>query len=211
MEEKRTIGYICPACGAAAVGERTVFALSAGPAAVVCDCGKSEWISETDGAGHFRLTVPCGICGGEHLAQVDAAAMLAGKGIALSCPETSQLCCFIGEDGRVSAAMRELEITAEKMRAQRENPETFADSTVMYEILSELRDMARRDGISCACGSRRYGMDVRAGAVDLVCRDCGAKLRLPAVTDEDLDQLCCRYTLTIPGTPRVKDGKDDAR
>ena len=67
MEEKRTIGYICPECGAAVIGERTVFALSAGPAAVVCDCGKSEWISETDGSS-FRLTVPCGLCGGEHLA-----------------------------------------------------------------------------------------------------------------------------------------------
>ena len=199
MEEKRTIGYICPACGAAAVGERTVFALSAGPAAVVCDCGKSEWISETDGAGHFRLTVPCGICGGEHLAQVDAAAMLAGKGIALSCPETSQLCCFIGEDGRVSAAMRELEITAEKMRAQRENPETFADSTVMYEILSELRDIAQRGGISCACGSREWRLQVNFSSVDLICGRCGAALRIPAATADDLGDLCCKQTLVIRG------------
>ena len=190
MEEKRTIGYICPECGAAVIGERTVFALSAGPAAVVCDCGKSEWISETDGSS-FRLTVPCGLCGGEHLAQVDAKALLTGKGIALSCPETNQLCCFIGEDGRVSAAMRELEITAEKMKQKKDEPEAFTDS------------------ISCACGSRRYSMDVRPGAVDLVCRDCGAKLRLPAVTDEDLDQLCCRYTLTIPGKPRAEEGHHD--
>ena len=208
MEEKRTIGYICPECGAAVIGERTVFALSAGPAAVVCDCGKSEWISETDGSS-FRLTVPCGLCGGEHLAQVDAKALLTGKGIALSCPETNQLCCFIGEDGRVSAAMRELEITAEKMKQKKDEPEAFTDSLVMYEVLSELKEIAGRGGISCACGSRRYSMDVRPGAVDLVCRDCGAKLRLPAVTDEDLDQLCCRYTLTIPGKPRAAEGHHD--
>ena len=76
-------------------------------------------------------------------------------------------------------------------------------------MLSELKEIAGRGGISCACGSRRYSMDVRPGAVDLVCRDCGAKLRLPAVTDEDLDQLCCRYTLTIPGKPLAEEGHHD--
>ena len=36
-------------------------------------------------------------------------------------------------------------------------------------------------------------------AVDLVCRDCGAKLRIPAATDRDLDDLCCHMKLVIPG------------
>ena len=125
--------------------------------------------------------------------------MLQGKGIALSCPDTTQLCCYIGEEGRVNAAMRELEITAEKMKQKKDEPEAFTDSLVMYEVLSELKEIAGRGGISCACGSRRYSMDVRPGAVDLVCRDCGAKLRIPAATDRDLDDLCCHMKLVIPG------------
>lgn len=71
---------------------------------------------------------------------------------------------------------------------------------IMYEVLSELRDIAARPGgISCACGSSRYGMEIRRSAVDLICRDCGAKLRVPAVSDEDLDSLCCHMRLVIPG------------
>jgi hypothetical protein len=35
--------------------------------------------------------------------------------------------------------------------------------------------------------------------VDLECRRCGGRLRLPAATDEDLDRLCCQMTLTIRG------------
>ena len=31
------------------------------------------------------------------------------------------------------------------------------------------------------------------------CADCGAKLRIPAGTDEDLDELCCHMKLVIPG------------
>ena len=47
---------------------------------------------------------------------------------------------------------------------------------------------------------KEYGMEIRRSAVDLVCRRCGAKLRLPAATDRDLDNLCCHWKLRIPGT-----------
>ena len=62
-----------------------------------------------------------------------------------------------------------------------------------------LKDIAARGGIACACGSHEYTMQVRRGAVDLTCAKCGGRLRLPAATDSDLDDLCCRMTLTIPG------------
>ena len=79
-------------------------------------------------------------------------------------------------------------------------PEAFTDTVIMYEVLSELKEIAARPrGITCACGSERYRMQVRPAAVDLICEDCGAKLRIGAATDEDLDLLCCRMTLQIPG------------
>ena len=74
----------------------------------------------------------------------------------------------------------------------------FADSVIMYEILSELKEIAaRKDGITCSCGSKSYGMEIHSTYVDLVCKSCGAKLRIPAATDEDLDRLCCRMKLQI--------------
>lgn len=42
-------------------------------------------------------------------------------------------------------------------------------------------------------------MEIRRDAVELVCRDCGARLRLSAATDRDLDDLCCHMKLVIPG------------
>mgnify|MGYP000544982422 FL=1 len=96
--------------------------------------------------------------------------------------------------------LRELVILAEKEKQQQEEPEAFADNVIMYEILSELKDIAARPGgITCACGSTRCGMEIRRSAVDLVCRDCGARLRIPAATDRDLDDLCCHMKLVIPG------------
>ena len=200
MEETRTIGYICPSCGQAVLEERTVFGLSAGKQTIHCPCGKSALTVETDGL-QYRVQVPCGVCGGEHTAQVSADAMLRGQGIALSCPKTRQHCCCIGEGKRVRPAVRELAIAAEKWKRQQEEPEAFVDGIIMYEILSEIKDIAQRGGVSCGCGSTAYGVEIRPGAVDLVCRSCGAKLRLPAATDEDLDALCCQVRLQIPGRP----------
>ena len=63
MEETRSFGYICPACGKANCHTRSVFALSAAAARMECECGKEALEVQTDGT-KFRLWVPCGICGG---------------------------------------------------------------------------------------------------------------------------------------------------
>lgn len=195
-EQKRAFGYICPECGKPVYGERTQFALNAAAVALVCDCGRSELTAETDGI-KFRVTVPCGVCGGEHRAEVPVDSVLRGSGVGLACPETRQLCCYIGDVYRVEAALRDLELAVEKKKSGQD--ETFIDNVIMYEVLSEVKDIAARGGISCSCGGKDYSLEVHGAAVDLVCSRCGGRLRLPAATDEDLDRLCCHYTLTIKG------------
>ncbi len=196
MEETRSFGYICPACGKANFHTRSVFALSAAAARMECECGKEALEVQTDGT-KFRLWVPCGVCGGQHQAECSADALLHGRGIGLSCPVKQELCCYVGQEQDVRRAMENLALRVEKDKGA--DGEAFTDSVIMYEVLSELKDIAARGGISCTCGSTRYTVQVRRGAVDLVCADCGGRLRLPAATDEDLDDLCCRMKLTIKG------------
>ena len=196
MEEMRSFGYICPACGKAVLHSRSVFALNAAAARMECECGKEALTAETDGL-RFRLQVPCGVCGGHHQAECSADAVLRGRGIGLSCPEKQELCCYIGEEGQVRRAMESLALRVAKEKASPD--EAFTDNVIMYEVLSELKDIAGRGGISCACGSHDYGMRVGFSWVDLVCARCGAVLRLPAATPDDVDAVCSHYTLTIPG------------
>ena len=199
-EEMRTFGYLCPKCGKPVMGTRSIFALEAADAEIICDCGESVLQTEFDGE-KYKVYVPCGICGETHMAVCPPERVLKGA-TALGCAKTKQFCCFIGDEGTVEKNLRELVILAEKEKQQKdsEDPEAFVDNVIMYEVLSELKDIAAREkGITCACGSRRYGMEIRRSAVDLVCRDCGAKLRIPAATDRDLDDLCCHMKLVIPG------------
>ena len=199
-EEMRTFGYLCPKCGKPVMGTRSIFALEAADAEIICDCGESVLQTEFDGE-KYKVYVPCGICGETHMAVCPPERVLKGA-TALGCAKTKQFCCFIGDEGTVEKNLRELVILAEKEKQQKdsEDPEAFVDNVIMYEVLSELKEIAARDrGITCACGSGRYGMEIRRSAVDLVCRDCGAKLRIPAATDRDLDDLCCHMKLVIPG------------
>ena len=199
-EEMRTFGYLCPKCGKPVMGTRSIFALEAADAEIICDCGESVLQTEFDGE-KYKVFVPCGICGETHMAVCPPERVLKGA-TALGCAKTKQFCCFIGPEGTVEKNLRELVILAEKEKQQKdgEEPEAFVDNVIMYEVLSELKDIAAREkGITCACGSSRYGMEIRRSAVDLVCRDCGAKLRIPAATDRDLDDLCCHMKLVIPG------------
>lgn len=199
-EETRALGYICPACGKIVYGERTGFAMRAATVGLVCACGRSKLTAEPFG-DVYRVSVPCGVCGGEHRAEVPAAQVLAGEGVVLACPEAGQFCCCIGSPGRASRALRDMEQTAEKRKERGDG--VFVDDVVMYEVLSELRDIAARGGIRCTCGHEGCSMAVRGSAVDLICPACGGALRVPAATDEDLDRLCCQVTLTIRGR---KDG-----
>ena len=198
-KEQRAFGYLCPRCHRTVVAKRPRFALLASGTVISCECGESSLTVESDG-GKLRLRVPCGVCGGEHDAECSQEQLLRGEGIGLACPETRQLCCFVGEEYAVERETEQLSVTAAKERQQGEEPEAFADSVIMYEVLSELKEIAARPhGLGCSCGSERCAMEVRHSYVDLVCRDCGARLRIPAATDEDLDRLCCNLTLRIKG------------
>ena len=209
MEEaKRAFGFVCPHCGKPVYAERSHFAMVAGPMDIICECGKSVLHMETDTMQRYHLQVPCGVCGGTHDAVCSERNLFSGRGIGLACAQSQQLCCFIGWPEEVHAKLDALTDLCADMKEkanpsgaeeEQKQPDSFFNDVIMYEVLSELKEIASRDGISCACGSHRWSMKIRHAAVDLICQDCGAALRIPAANDEDLDNLCCQMKLTIRG------------
>ena len=199
-EESRTVGYICPVCGNAVIARRTAFQLAAGNSTLPCPCGKSE-LRFAQLGDRCEITVPCLFCAKDHTAVCSNGALLRQKLLALSCPASGLGVCFVGEEAPVFRAMEQLEQAVDKLRQddQTDSRGAFLNEAVMGEVLSELRDIAARKGISCGCGSTDYGVRVGFSSVDVACARCGAVLRLPAATHDDLDALCARYTVTIPG------------
>ena len=166
-DDMRTLGYICPKCGAQVMGARSVFALEASDAEIECSCGGSVLRTNYDGQ-NYHILVPCGVCGQTHEAVCPPERMLHAA-TALSCPDSKQFCCFIGDEGTVEHHLREASIAISKEKAQENSgeAEAFTDNVIMYEFLSELKDIAARpNGITCGCGS--HGCLERLVSVDRV-------------------------------------------
>lgn len=202
-EPKRAFGYVCPHCGKPVYAERTYFAMAAGPMDVFCECGKSALHMEADAMQRYHLQVPCGICGGTHDAVCNEKALFSGRGVGLACAKAQQISSYIGWPEEVRPKLDSLADMCQKLKENQngdaQEAEAFYNDVIMYEVLSELKEIAGRNGISCTCGSQRWSMKVHHAAVDLICQDCGAALRVPAATDEDLDNLCCQMKLQIRG------------
>lgn len=203
-EEMRTIGYICPECGKAVIARRSQFQLAASDSALPCPCGKSQ-LSIKQLGDRCEITVPCVCCAKDHRAACSNDALLRQPLLTLSCAASGLSCCCIGEEDRVFQAMEQLEQAVDKlvMDGQAQQRGAFLDEVVMAEVLGELKEIAARGGVSCGCGSADYGVRVGFSSVDLVCARCGAALRLNAATPDDIDRVCARYTLTIPGKKEV--------
>ena len=195
-EAKRTLAYFCPACRQSVVVERSIFQLAAAPNTLPCPCGKSALKVELEG-DRAGLTVPCVFCETEHTVTCSAHAFLHEKALAFSCGASGLDCCYVGEEGPVFAAVKRLEEAVDKLEAQAGAQGAFLDELVMHEVLSELRDIAQRGGVSCACGSREWELRVNYSSVDLTCPKCGGVLRLSAATASDIEDICCRNSLVI--------------
>lgn len=204
MEEaKRTLGYICPSCRQSVAVERTVFQLAASASEVPCPCGKSTLKVEA-GGDHVRVTVPCVSCGKDHTVICPSHAFFKEKLLGFTCGATGLASCFVGEEGAVLQSLARLEEAVDKLPhpgedGEEKEPGAFLDEIVMHEILSEVKDIARRGGISCSCGSSGWKLKVNYSSVDLICADCGSAMRIPAATEDDITDLCCRSTLRING------------
>ena len=199
QETKRFLSYICPHCAQSVIVERDLFSLAAAPARIKCPCGKSELGVEFL-PSRVRMTVPCLFCGREHTVSCSSRAFIREKALAFSCAASGLDCCYVGEEGPVYAATARLERAVDKLGEDAAaGSRAFLDGMVMEEIFSELKDIAARGGVSCACGSRAWGFEVQFSAVELYCRECGGRLRIPAATADDIDDLCCKTSILIRG------------
>ena len=200
QDTKRFISYICPHCRQSVIVERSAFSIAASPVHIKCPCGKSELRAEMLG-DRVELEVPCLFCGHEHRVSCSSKAFLYQKALAFSCAASGLDCCYVGEEGPVFAATARLERAADKLKEEQaaEEKAAFLDEIVMHEVLSEVKDIAARGGVSCACGSREWKLKVNYSSIDLICAQCGAQMRIPAATADDIDDICCKNTILIRG------------
>ena len=194
----RTIGFVCPKCRQSVIVSRDLFSLTAAPTRIPCPCGGS-WLQLEYQGDRFAVEAPCVACGGRHRALCPSEAFLKRKALGFTCGRTGINCCCVGEEQEVYRAVKAMEAAADQLEEQKSGEGSFLNELVMEEMLSELRDIASRGGVRCTCGCKEWSLRVQYSSIRLECADCGGALRLSAATMEDLNDLCCRTELVIPG------------
>lgn len=197
-EAKRAIGFFCPSCQQAVIAEKNMFELTASNSAIQCPCGKSEL--KTEIKDHtIQLITPCLFCEDSHMMTCLMEHFLNEKIIAFSCGVSRLDCCYVGRQEEVYKAMNRLQETVDVLDGQKESESVFMNEIVMQEILEEIKEIGARGDISCTCGSHQWSVNLAYSAVEIICSNCGAGLKIPATTLSDVDDLCCKMTLTIRG------------
>lgn len=99
-----------------------------------------------------------------------------------------------GGGGPVFAATARLERAADKLKEEQaaEEKAAFLDEIVMHEVLSEVKDIAARGGVSCACGSREWKLKVNYSSIDLICCPVRRADAHPAATADDIDDIAVK-------------------
>lgn len=195
-EPKRTLAYICPSCRQPVVIERSLFQLAASESTLSCPCGHSK-LHIVPGEDRVKITVPCLFCQKDHVVSCSTHAFLHERALAFSCAASGLDCCYVGEESAVFLVMRRLEETLDKLETEAGQAGSFLDEIVMKEVLSELKEIASRGGVSCTCGAGEFKMKIKFSTVELICAQCGGTLRIPAAVADDIDAICCKRTLTI--------------
>lgn len=207
-KKQTTFAYRCPACGAGVISAVDIFALSAPMIKLKCSCGGSEALIEKQSDGKIRLTVPCLICPKPHTYLLSPAVFFGKDEFFLNCMYSDMNIGFLGDMDYVKAnlAKSELELLdlmekcgMEDFSAIREanddDPDDALDSELTQSVLFVLSELEAEGKIFCRCNhahadgdeidSEKYGFEINADGIRVVCRDCGAERVIP--TDNSLN------------------------
>lgn len=185
-----SIAYVCPYCSSITVKDLTVFNLSsdeqnsyfcAGETACGAIC-----ITITPKKNTYEIIVSCPICEDTHIFNIKKERFWQkDKPIVLKCPETGLGILFIGNHDSVYELIFEQE---NSILQETQSYGSNDDMTLLFSIVEEINNLAKKELISCSCESRKISIGIDSDVIVLSCRDCGNSKEIP-VTESELTAL----------------------
>lgn len=177
----------CPECGQLQLKTLSLFSFSGCRVLdVKCSCGVSLLNIKKLNNGGYRLQLPCVICEYKHQRQISNAQMWSKKLTTLYCLETGLELGHIGPRAEVQQAVTNSNYDLESLLEQFEGDDYFNNSSVMYQVINSLHDIAEKSALYCQCGNESIELDIYPDRVELQCKQCGSINIVYAETEEDL-------------------------
>ena len=208
-ENKTFLAYRCPRCGSGVIGIAGSFALSGGRLLKLkCPCGGSELTVTETTDKNLRVSVPCMLCNGEHTYLVSPTLFYGRDLFLLSCSYSGLDICFIGEEERVSEALKQNEETLREMFADaglaslakmhgNEDTPVLPDIEVLEIIRFLVRDLEDEGKIDCPCHNGEYELNLTEDGVLITCLNCGGHFLCPVGSVEAAQDFLSRDRIVL--------------
>lgn len=191
VETEKVLAMRCPECGRLELHRLQRFAIAPGESLdVKCSCGAVKLVINTRDRSEYRIKVTCVYCDGCHHQNMSGKQIWSAGGVIdLYCRDTGLELGHIGQDEAVrkivSGREKELEVLVDEFG--RDN--YFHNSSIMYQVLSSLQQIAEKGTLYCQCGNYQIGVDIFPDRLELHCNKCDSVNIIYAETDEDLQVI----------------------
>lgn len=155
---------------------------------IKCSCG-ATLSSITKKRGSYRLQLSCVICEHKHQYQISGSKMWSAQLFNLYCPETGLELGHIGPEEKVEQAVLNSDSDLELLLEQFDGDDYFNNSSIMYQVINRLHDIAEKNGLYCQCGNNYIELEIFPDRVELKCKQCGSVNIIYAETEEDLNVI----------------------
>ncbi len=180
----------CPECGRMEFNDFSRFIFPRGKTVdIFCSCGAVKLAVVTKNRVFYLLQIPCPVCETQHLVEISGNGLWSGEITLLSCRETDLELGHIGPESKIMEMISRQEQELEELVNEFGCDGYFNNSEIMYEVLSQLYEIAGRGGLYCQCGNHKIDVDLFPDCLELQCKNCDSVNIIYAETEEDLNVI----------------------
>ena len=181
----------CYECGKVEYISLSLFSFSgSNGVALSCSCGHELIKITTKKRQDFWIQYICAMCEGRHLLKATRSQMwLSEIPIDLVCEETTIEVGYIGPEEKVKEMVEKQDQTLAEVADRLGFTEYFNSSSMMYEVIEHVYDIAEEGGLYCICGNYEIEVEVHSEYVMLICEKCKASGKIMPDKEEDLQQI----------------------
>lgn len=189
----------CPECGKIEYISVSLFSFSGSNSlSLKCSCGSEIIKINTKKRQDFWIQYICAMCESRHLLKVSRSQMWSKETtLDLICDETSIEVGYVGTREKVKEKIKKQDQSLAEMADKLGFTEFFNNSSVMYEVLEYVYDIAEGGRLFCNCGNYEIEVEIYPGYIQLTCEKCKASGRVMADKEEDLQLLKKTWELKL--------------
>jgi len=178
----------CGHCGKRFEGAAELFSLAQKTWKKRCLCMKTTLEAAFNG-GCLQLRLHCGDCGQTHETSMAPGPLLHGEVALIQCTQHGKSGCMAGIPSAVHRRQITRSVLQELSDRLLELQQGHAPGTLVQQALDAVRQAAHDGRLTCRCGSRHFAAAYDICEVRVVCKDCGAGVRLPAINRLDVQKI----------------------